>query len=172
MGRQIANPKNSDKKISATDTLGQPDLKVAPGKISKVAPMTEMSRGKKQSHLPGKDAPVHVAQVKPKVKQAMQEAYNLYDDIDAQSAYIPEFSYSAPSYYYRAPTALGYESGAASTDYVMIMALIFTAFLMICLLCFVVNMVMAAGCFIWAQRQSSKLGQTKYRSNMVEHEEV
>jgi hypothetical protein len=100
---------------------------------------------------------------------------NLYaDDLSgAQSAYIPAFSYSPPSYGYPMQPALGYPAGAASssTDYAMVMAMAVGVFMMICVLCFVVSTVMAAGCFVFGQRQSSHSRQgAKYR--VVDHEEV
>mmetsp|Transcript_6253 Transcript_6253/g.10316 ORF Transcript_6253/g.10316 Transcript_6253/m.10316 type:complete len:209 (+) Transcript_6253:25-651(+) len=97
------------------------------------------------------------------------------DDSQRQNAYLPAFSYGGmPSYSYQAPQELAYQTGVASdsSDYAMMMALTLGVFVMICVLCFVLNMVMAAGGFIFGQRQSSMLRQTKYRSNMVDHAEV
>mmetsp|Transcript_58509 Transcript_58509/g.93014 ORF Transcript_58509/g.93014 Transcript_58509/m.93014 type:complete len:190 (-) Transcript_58509:188-757(-) len=107
-------------------------------------------------------------------------AYNPYEideDVQSQNGYIPAFSYgalpgSAPlGYSYGAQPAFAYQSGAASTDYAMMMVLALGVFMMICVLCFVVNAVMAAGCFVFGQRQSSNAQQgVKYR--VVDHEEV
>eukprot|EP00484_Ammonia_sp_Unknown_P018935 CAMPEP_0197027238 /NCGR_PEP_ID=MMETSP1384-20130603/7189_1 /TAXON_ID=29189 /ORGANISM="Ammonia sp." /LENGTH=218 /DNA_ID=CAMNT_0042456051 /DNA_START=24 /DNA_END=680 /DNA_ORIENTATION=+ len=92
---------------------------------------------------------------------------------DYQNAYLPATAYQsgASSYVYSAQPALAYQSGAASTDYAMVMALSLGMFMMICVLCFVVNAVIAAGCFVFGQSQSSKPRQDiKYR--VVDHEEV
>eukprot|EP00484_Ammonia_sp_Unknown_P024880 CAMPEP_0197037592 /NCGR_PEP_ID=MMETSP1384-20130603/14760_1 /TAXON_ID=29189 /ORGANISM="Ammonia sp." /LENGTH=228 /DNA_ID=CAMNT_0042467913 /DNA_START=171 /DNA_END=857 /DNA_ORIENTATION=- len=115
-------------------------------------------------------------------KFARRGAYNgFYGDIDDQRAYLPGYAYGGPlsggatSDSYGA--SLAYSSSAASTDYAMILATSLAVFLMICIVCFAVNMVTAAGCYVLGRRSAAKVKQARdveYVAVEVEpeHEEV
>jgi len=90
-------------------------------------------------------------------KKARREYVDILEADDAQTAY----SYVPQSYFYDAQPAVvlpyTYQSGTDSTDHAVTMALALGIFMIICALCFVVHVVVAAAsCFVFGQWQSSK----------------
>mmetsp|Transcript_63969 Transcript_63969/g.101821 ORF Transcript_63969/g.101821 Transcript_63969/m.101821 type:complete len:217 (+) Transcript_63969:121-771(+) len=98
--------------------------------------------------------------------QSIYDEYRDYDLVDAQgqALYVPGYT---NGYSYYAPPALGSSSGAGSTDFAMIMAIGLAAFVLVCLVCLMISVVIGAGCFLYNQRAKQVVKYQALRDEQV-----